>query len=331
MPTIVMRFDLRAPALAKASHAELYAACLDMCQWGDERGFDAVVLSEHHGIDDGYLPAPLALAGVIAGRTRRVAITLSALLLPLHDPLRVAEDLAVLDLASRGRVVTVVGLGYRQDEFDMFGIERKGRGHRVEQQIATLRTAWTGEPFEYQSRPARVTPKPFSRPHPPMMMGGGTEAAARRAARLRLPFMPMVGDPALDDVYRAECERVGYAEGWALMPKDLGFVHVTDDPDRGWQQIGPHALYDATTYRSWQRQGQRSAVTVKGDSLDDVKRSGVYRVVTPEQCLALAEELGDTGALVFHPLMGGMSPDLGWQSLELFASAVLPKVRRTAA
>lgn len=331
MPTITIRFDLRAPDIATAPHAEMYAACLDMCQWADEHGFDSVVLSEHHGVDDGYLCSPLVLAGAIAGRTRRIPISIAALLLPLHDPLRIAEDLAVLDLTSGGRVIAVIGLGYRPEEFAMFGVDPKGRGRRVEEQIATLRAAWTGEPFEHQGRLARVTPRPLTQPHPPLMLGGGSEVAARRAARLRLPFMPMIGDPALADVYRAECQAVGYAEGWAMIPNPLGFVHVTDDPERAWQQIASHALYDATTYRGWQRPGQRSAVTVYGDSLDDIKRSGVYRVVTPEQCLALADEVGDAGSLLFHPLMGGMPPDLGWQSLELFASEVLPKLRPPAA
>jgi alkanesulfonate monooxygenase SsuD/methylene tetrahydromethanopterin reductase-like flavin-dependent oxidoreductase (luciferase family) len=324
VPTITIRFDLRVPDIATTSHAEQYAACLDMCQWADEHGFDSVVISEHHGLDDGYLPSPLPLAGAIAGRTRRVPISIAALLFPYYNPLRLAEDLAVLDLASGGRIVTVVGLGYREEEFEMFGVDPKGRGRRVEQQIAIMRQAWTGDPFEYEGRTVRITPTPLTKPHPILLMGGSTPIAAQRAARLRMPFMPAVGDHELARIYEDECAKVGYAEGWALIPSSLGFVHVSEDPERAWQQIGPHACYDAQTYQAWQRPGQRSAVTVYGDTLEDVQNSGVYRVLTPEQCIDLAEE---RGSLVFHPLMGGLSPELGWESLELFASKVLPKLR----
>jgi hypothetical protein len=101
---------------------------------------------------------------------------------------------------------------------------------------------------------------------------------------------------------------------------------VTEDPERDWQRIGPHALYDARTYHSWQTPGQRSQVDVDPADLDDLKRSGVYRLVTPDECVALSKELGPAASLVFHPLMGGMPPELGWASLELFASQVAPRL-----
>jgi hypothetical protein len=100
-------------------------------------------------------------------------------------------------------------------------------------------------------------------------------------------------------------------------------VHVTEDPERAWAQIGPHALFDAQTYAAWQTDGQRSQVHVDAQTVDDVRTSGVYAVVTPDECVALANEMG---SLVFHPLMGGMDPDLGWESLELFEKKVLPRL-----
>src|SRR2546422_948268 len=121
MTMIGLRYDLRAPAFSPATHAELYAACLDQCAWADERGLDFVVLSEHHGVDDGYLPAPLTLAAAVAGRTRRIQISIAAVLVPLHDPVRLAEQLVVLDLASGSRVSLVAGLRYRPQEFPMAG------------------------------------------------------------------------------------------------------------------------------------------------------------------------------------------------------------------
>src|SRR5262249_60949513 len=96
MAMIGLRYDLRAPSWGSATHPELYAACLDQARWGDERGIDFVVLSEHHGADDGYIPAPVTMAGVIAGHTRRIGINIAAILVPLHDPVRLAEELAGL-------------------------------------------------------------------------------------------------------------------------------------------------------------------------------------------------------------------------------------------
>jgi alkanesulfonate monooxygenase SsuD/methylene tetrahydromethanopterin reductase-like flavin-dependent oxidoreductase (luciferase family) len=322
MTMIGIRYDLRVPSFAGGTHAERYAACLDQCAWADEHGLDIVVLSEHHGVDDGYLPAPLTLAAAIAGRTKRIRISIAAVLVPLHDPIRLAEQLAVLDLASGGRVSLVAGLGYRPEEFEMAGIDRKRRGKLLEEFVQVLRQAWTGEPFEWRGRKVRVTPKPPSAPM--VLIGGSTETAARRAARLRAGFFPAIGDPRLAEVYSAECKRVGFDGGFVSLPSGPGFVHVSEDPERDWARIAPHALYDAQTYASWQTPDQRSSVYVDAKAIDNVRNSGVYRVVTPDECVALAQE---TGRVILHPLMGGLAPEIGWEGLRLFESKVLPRFR----
>src|SRR5207249_1422285 len=131
MTMIGLRYDLRVPSFCSVTHAELYAACLEQCAWADRLGLDFVVLSEHHGVDDGYLPAPLTLAAAIAGRTKSIRINVAAVLVPLHDPVRLAEQLAVLDLASGSRVGLIAGLGYRREEFVMAGVDRAERGRRL--------------------------------------------------------------------------------------------------------------------------------------------------------------------------------------------------------
>jgi alkanesulfonate monooxygenase SsuD/methylene tetrahydromethanopterin reductase-like flavin-dependent oxidoreductase (luciferase family) len=284
-----------------------------------------VVLSEHHGVEDGYLPAPVTLAAAIAGRTRRIPINIAALLVPLHDPIRLAEQLAVVSLASGGRLSFVAGQGYRDEELRMAGVDPRERGRLLEEYVEVMRKAWTGEPFEWRGRTIRVTPRPRSQPM--ILLGGSTEKAARRAARLRTGFFPAVGDPRLADAYREECARLGHDAGFVMLPGGPGFVHVSEDPERDWARIAPHALYDAQTYASWQTPGQRSSVHVEARTVEDLRRSGVYRVVTPEECVELA---GTSGAIVLHPLMGGLPPALGWQSLELFAAKVLPRLRPPA-
>jgi len=322
MATIGIRFDLRVPPGSTAHHADAYRACLEMSAWADERGADLIVLSEHHGVDDGYLSSPVTLAAAIAARTSRVMINIAALLLPLHDPIRLAEQLAVASLVSGGRVSFVAGLGYRQEEFDMAGVERQRRGRLMEEYVQVLRQAWTGEPFEWQGRTVRVTPAPAV--PPPILVGGSTEKAARRAARLQAGFFPAIGDQRLADVYEEECRAQGFAGGFVMLPGGPGFVHVSEDPERDWQRVGPHALYDARTYAAWQTADQRSSMHVEARTIDDVRNSDAYRVLTPDETVRLAEE---TGRVILHPLMGGLAPELGWESLRLFQEKVLPRIR----
>ena len=322
MTTIGIRFDLRGPTFAGVRLADQYAACLDMCTWAEEHGIDLCVLSEHHGVEDGYLSSPVTLAAAIAGRTKRMMINIAALLVPLHDPIRLAEQLAVASLASGGRLSFVAGLGYRHDEFTMAGVDRGKRGRLLEEYVRVLRQAWTGEPFEWQGRTVRVTPVPAS---PPMILiGGSTEKAARRAARLECGFFPAIGDAKLAAIYEEECARVGFKGGFAMLPNGPGFVHVSKHPDRDWQRVGPHALYDAQSYAAWQTPDQRSSMHVEARTIDDLRRSDAYKVLTPEQTIALAME---TGRVILHPLMGGMPADLGWEGLRLFEREVLPHLQ----
>src|SRR5437764_10452970 len=164
MIRFVARYDLRRPPFASTPRDALCAAALDQAAYCDAHGFDTLVLSEHHGVADGYLPSPLVAAAAMAARTSRIRITIAALLVPLHDPLRLAEDTAVLDHLSGGRVGYVFGLGYRPEEYAMFDRAWKGRGQAIERAIEALLQAWTGEPFQYQGRTVRVTPPPSTTP-----------------------------------------------------------------------------------------------------------------------------------------------------------------------
>lgn len=322
---LILRYDLRVPLQFGTSAADQYAACLEQCRWGDRLGLDMVVLSEHHGVDDGFLPAPVAMAAAIGAATTRIGINISALLVTMHDPVRLAEELVVADLVSGGRVSVILGTGYRQEEFDMAGIEFRDRNRLLEEYVGVLRQAWTGEYFERDGRRVRVRPTPKTPGGPLLMLGGSTEGAARRAARLRCLFSAASSDPALAEAYYDECALVDF-RGFAIVPPNApGFVHVSADPERDWARVGPHALHEAQTYDSWQRPGQHSVVHVEAPgTLDAVKASGVYRVVTPEECVALYAEFG---ALILHPLMGGIPPELAAESLDLFERKVLPQLR----
>ncbi|MFE0650784.1 LLM class flavin-dependent oxidoreductase [Streptomyces sp. NPDC059534] len=322
MPFGVVRFNLVDPRPTPDSLSERYRAALAMAAYADEHGVDTVQTEEHHGVENNWLPSPFAFAGAVFGATRRIAVTVSAIIGPLHDPLRLAEDIAVLDLLSGGRLVTVAGIGYRPEEYEERGVDWGRRGKLQDELLETLLAAWTGEPFTYRGRTVRVTPRPFTRPHPLLLVGGSSRAAARRAARLGLPFFPSAHLPELDAYYRERCAEYG-TEGWTMMPaEETPLLHLSEDPDLTWAEYGEHFLHEARTYASWQSKDIRSAVRSSATTVAELRAEGVYRVVTPEECRSLGLE-----SLVLHPLCGGMPVEEGWRSLRLFCDDVLPRLK----
>src|SRR4051794_1095035 len=138
----LLYFNFIRPDEKPADRARAYQAALDMAEYADSHGFDQVVLSEHHGTEVGWLPAPLAMAGMVLARTKRLGVSVSALILPLHDAKRVAEDMAVIDLASGGRLIVIAALGYRPEEYAMFGRDWAGRGALMDSSPQTPLDIW---------------------------------------------------------------------------------------------------------------------------------------------------------------------------------------------
>ncbi|MFK8849343.1 LLM class flavin-dependent oxidoreductase [Streptomyces sp. Ac-502] len=324
MPVTVLRLNLADPSPTPASLGARYRAAVEMAAFADDRGLTTVQTEEHHATDNGWMPAPLAFAGAVLGATRRITVTVSALITPLHDPLRLAEEIAVLDLLSGGRLVTVAGIGYRPEEYAAHGRDWHWRGKLQDEVLETLLAAWKGEPFRYRGRTVRVTPRPYTQPHPLLLVGGSSRAAARRAARLGLPLFPSAYLPELEAYYHAR--RAEYrTEGWVLQPDArTSLLHVSEDPDRSWAEYGGCLLHEARTYASWQAPGAESAVRSAADDVAALRREGVYRIVTPEECVRLA---GEAGSLILHPLCGGMPVDEGWRSVHLFAERVVPHLK----
>lgn len=325
---VALRYDLRCPAgLARVPHHELYRTFLDQATYADANGVDSLVLSEHHDVDDGYLPSPVPLAAAAASRTERIPIIVAALLLPLYDPVRLAEDMAVTDLVSRGRVSYVVGLGYRREEYAHAGVDWSTRGQRMEDHLRVLQQAWTGQPFEHAGRTVRVRPTPAAPGGVPLLYGGGSPAAARRAARLGMLLYPQHADPELARIYHEERERLGNGTGFVVQPPTrTGTFTVAEDPDRFWAEHGQHLLYEATEYARWQS-GMHSAVLDTSDTIEEMRAAGIYRVLTPDE---MVEEVrtGPSEPLTFHPLIGGLDPEVSWECLRLLVEKVLPRLER---
>jgi len=316
-----LRFDFRNPAFADTAMAERYCAALDMAEWADRLGCGFIAISEHHGSPDGYLPSPIPMLAAMAARTSTVRFMLAALIAPFHDPLRLAEDLIVLDNLSQGRVDLVIGAGYVREEFELFGVPMSERVHRVTEVVRTLKAAFSGEPFEYRGRMVRLTPSPFRRGGPSITLGGSSEGAARRAARIADSFIPSV--PEVWDYYRDEVTRLGRADPGPYALGANQVIALADDPEEGWAEIAHYFLHETNAYGIWQAQdGVASPYRTKSD-IGEVRAGGQYRVLTPEQLVAELK-VSELPFVMFNPMCGGIPPAMAWKSLHLFEHGVLP-------
>ena len=187
------QLDFRNPPGSTLSFRDLYRESFAQVEAAERLGFDSIWLTEHHFTDDGYLPALMPAAAAIAARTTRVTIGTYVLLAPFLHPLKLAEDAAFVDVVSGGRLRLGIGLGYRAEEFEGFGVPRAQRLGRTLETIEILKLAWTGERFSFDGkyfkfRDVRVLPQPVSRPHPELLWGAGAAKSIRRAAALDLGF-----------------------------------------------------------------------------------------------------------------------------------------------
>jgi alkanesulfonate monooxygenase SsuD/methylene tetrahydromethanopterin reductase-like flavin-dependent oxidoreductase (luciferase family) len=151
-------YDFRNPAQWRQPADRLYREVLEQIAWGENNGFDDVWLSEHHFVEDGYLPSILPAAAAIAARTNRIRIASGVLLMPFHNPIRLAEDIATVDVISGGRFELGVGIGFKREEFSGFGVSSKERGARTDQSLEIIRRALSGETHPEARRPAGRQP-----------------------------------------------------------------------------------------------------------------------------------------------------------------------------
>ena len=301
--------------------ADRYAAALDMAEWADGLGCLNIVVSEHHGSPDGYLPSPIPLLAAMAARTEKVRFMIAALIAPFHDPLRLAEDMVVLDNLSKGRVDFVVAGGYVHEEFAMFGVPMNERARRVTETVTTLKAAFTGQPFEHRGRTVQITPPPFQAGGPAIFLGGSSERAARRAAGIADGFIPSV--PEVWDFYRDEMQKLGHTDPGPSFVGDNRVVALSEDPDKGWAQMAPFFLHETNAYGAWQAQDDVASPFHRVQNIDQLRATGQYRVLTPEQFVE--EQTASPSAFtLLHPLCGGIPIDLAWASLRLFEREVLP-------
>ena len=322
MTRISLQFDMRVPDLG-TSPAKIYGAALEMSEYADQNGFDLVWTMEHHAAPDGYLPSPLTLAAAVAARTRRIRLFAGIVILPLHDPVRVAEEIAVVDLISNGRLEVAFGAGYVPREFQMFKRDIHARARSIEQGVPIIQRALAGERFHEDGREIFVRPLPVQQ-SVPLYLGGGVPAVAKRAARLGVGLNPM--HPGIVPTYLEECERLG-RQGKVLL--SMGQLHISRDPERTWREIEPHVLQFVRSYAEMTGDSDSGSPYAGMDDLEAVKASGVVSVLTPDEAVEHYNKNVAIGAGVgLHPLLGGMRPEMGFESLELFVNEVMPRLSR---
>ncbi len=315
-----LRFDMRAPVFG-APIGELYAAAVEMCAWAEDRGALVAVLSEHHGTEDRHLPSPMILASAVVARTTRLPILLAALVLPFYDPVRLAEDMSVLDIIGGGRVAYVLGVGHRLEEYEHFGIQPGRRGALADDHLALLLRLLAGSDDGEGGRSTRVTPLPTSG-GPQLFIGGGSVAAARRAGRFGLGLIAQAPTPGLEEAYEAACRDAGCEPGFVQLPDPAAptALFVADDVDRAWEELGPYLLHDAMTAASYRHGDAPVASISTARTVEELRGDTVYRILTIDEAAA---RVRGGNSLPLLPLCGGLAPDVAWPYLERAATAVV--------
>jgi alkanesulfonate monooxygenase SsuD/methylene tetrahydromethanopterin reductase-like flavin-dependent oxidoreductase (luciferase family) len=308
----------------------------------EREGLDSAWLSEHHFAPDGYLPAPWVMLGALAQRTERITIGTSVLLAPLHDPLRVAEEVAVADQLSRGRVVVGLGLGYRPIEHRAFGRDPARRVAHLERTVDLLRRAWRTEPLAgvgllEEDETVVVRPRPYRAGGPPIWIGSQVEPGIRRARRLGDGF---IAGPETIGRFRRQLSWLG-GEGplddHAVMTTVFGFVAAQNARGVARDAV-EHVERSYRDYMAEARGGPPPGARSWNEGASHFMDQPNFFVGTPEECVdtlrpwheALAALPGDAPAhLSVRLAWPGMGPEAE-ESVRLFAREVVPALRATA-
>jgi alkanesulfonate monooxygenase SsuD/methylene tetrahydromethanopterin reductase-like flavin-dependent oxidoreductase (luciferase family) len=322
--------DFRNPPAWPRPWAEIYAESLDFLAWTETAGFEIAWLPEHHCVEDGFLTSPMMIGAALAARTKKLRITSGVALAPLYHPLRLAEDMAVLDLLSNGRSELAVGLGYLKWETDAFGVDFKSRGRRTDELLQIVKRLWAGETVTFEGeffnlRGARISPLPVQKPHIPLLIGGLSPPGFRRCARYGDGFIGAIENyPA----YLQELRAAGKDEKTARfdLVSDM-WVVVSEDPEATFEEVAPHFYYQINTYAKWHAETDWG---VEPMDFEAFKKSGVVKVFTPGEAIEFLRSRRDAAPAMESYCMtvppGFPLPKFA-KYAELFAKKVIPAFR----
>ena len=335
-------FTGQIPPGSARTFTQEYADAIELVKLTEAGGLDAAWVSEHHFAGDGYLPSLLPMLAAFAIVTQRIELGTGVILAPFHDPIRLAEDFAVVDQLSGGRTIAGFGIGWRDEEFRAFNVPTKERVRRLIETVEVLRLAWNEERFDHSGRhysysSIAVTPKPAR--VPPILIGGFVDDAVRRAGRIGDGYISSrVSAERLDQALKlaAEARADSGQEGPPVVAM-LQNAFVTDDPERDWPMVRDGIGHQLGTYAGW-----RAGTDVAGKPLEvlppadhEIRRATAYG--TPEQVVEqltpyarVMSGYPESHLIVRHHYPG-MTAEQAASSIERFASGVAPALRSMSA
>ena len=336
-----MKFGLYS-SIANPPRGEHLDRCIDEAiaeaQLAEASGFDSCFFGEHHQDHDGFLPSPLIVATAVAARTQRLRVGTSVILLPLHHPVRVAEDVITLDLVSKGRVVLGVGIGYQPDDFRAFSVPMEHRMALFEESVEILRLCWAGEPFSFRGKhytleDIQIRPRPYQKSGPPLWIGASVDAAARRAGRIAdgfvgTPSTGMANATRLADVYK-DAARQAKRPAEVIQMRDAWVAATRAEADAVY---GPHVMTAYRYYWEHRLAEFRDMPAGTAFTLDNLAPDRLI-LGDPETCVREFQRWQKaTGAGTFllrlrHAHSGGPPHERIMAAIKLFGDRVLPYCR----
>jgi alkanesulfonate monooxygenase SsuD/methylene tetrahydromethanopterin reductase-like flavin-dependent oxidoreductase (luciferase family) len=328
-------YDFRNPPQWRRSWADLYAETLDFIAWSESAGFDGAWVPEHHGAEDGYVPSPLVVLGAIAARTRTLKLGSAIALAPLYHPVRFAEECAILDILSNGRLEMAVAIGYRRREAEAYGVDFSTRGRRTDEFLEIVRRLWAGETFSFEGKHfnlknAAIVPKPVQG-RIPLYIGGFTDKALERTAKFGDGYF---GNLDICDLYAEKLRASGKDPASGRIRIQGLFTLVAHDPQKAMDELAPYFHHVNNTYGQWLSEdkaatGMGEETVLRPMSLEAFKSSGILSIRTPGQAIDLFNRMLSKAPVEHFMMMlpPGLPPAKFIQYADVFAKEVIPAFR----
>ena len=328
-------YDFRNPAQWHRPYTDIYSEIFEQIVWAENHGFDNVWFSEHHLVDDGYAPSLFPISAAIAAKTKTIRIGTAIIILPLHNPIRVAEDAATVDVISNGRFELGVSIGYNTDENESFSIPKNERGRRTNEELYIIRHLLEGETLTfkgkyYEINKAKLAPLSAQQPRLPIWVGGFTPPSIERAAKYGDGFLA-VGGPNKDqyDCYVASLQKLGKPTTNLLLAGGYFWLIPSSDPEKSWNEAAPHVLYQLNLFAEWFEKSGLPLLPHIRDTAH-LKELGILNIVDVDTCIAMIKSFASAVPLTHYysfTLPPGMPTSWIQPHLELFASKVIPAFR----